>query len=368
MKEIKREENRVALVPVGAEILSKQGHQILVEKDAGLNSGFTDEEYARSGAQVGLTASEVFQKSEMILKVKEPLESEWSQIRSGQILFTYFHFAASRDLTDAIVNSGATAIAYETIESEDGRLPLLTPMSEVAGKMAIQQAAKYLEREHGGRGILIGGVPGVEPATVMIIGAGIVGTCAAKVAAALGARVFILDINVDRLRYLDDVMPSNVFTLMSNPENIRKFLKISDIVVGGVLIHGGRAPKLVTREMLKTMRKGAVLVDVAIDQGGSFETSRATTHQDPIYEVDGIVHYCVSNMPGAMPVTSTMALTNVTLPYVTRIANHGVERLAKEDAPFAKGINIMNGKIVYEAVAEAFGLEYTPLHNAWKRD
>ena len=363
VKEIKKDENRVSLVPVGAEILTKQGHQVLVEKDAGANSGFTDSDYQRSGAEVGLTAAQVFERAEMILKVKEPLESEWKMIRPEQIVFTYFHFAASRELTEAILRSGATAVAYETIESPDGRLPLLTPMSEVAGKMAVQQAAKYLEREHGGRGVLIGGVPGVEPATVMILGAGIVGTCAAKVAAALGARVFVLDINVDRLRYLDDVMPSNVFTLMSNPENIRKFLKVSDIVIGGVLIHGGQAPRLITREMLKTMRKGAVMVDVAIDQGGSFETSKATTHQDPIYEVDGIVHYCVANMPGAMPVTSTIALTNVTLPYVVRIAEHGVSALAKSDSGFARGINIIDRKITYKAVADAFDLDHTPLES-----
>lgn len=359
VKEIKKDENRVSLVPVGAEILTQKRHQIIVEKDAGQNSGFSDEEYSSSGAQTGLSAEEVFARADMILKVKEPLESEWELIRKDQIVFTYFHFAASRELTEAILLSGATAVAYETIETSDGKLPLLTPMSEVAGKMAVQQAAKYLEREHGGRGVLIGGVPGVEPATVMVLGAGVVGTNAAKVAAALGARVFVLDINVDRMRYLDDVMPSNVFTLMSNPANIRKFVKVSDIVIAGVLIHGGRAPKLITREMLKTMRKGAVMVDVAIDQGGSFETSRATTHKDPIYEVDGIIHYCVSNMPGAMPVTSTVALTNVTLPYIIRIADQGIEQAILKDSSIRHGVNLMKGKVVYQAVANAFDMEYT---------
>ncbi len=360
VKEIKKDENRVSLVPVGAEILTQRGHQVLVEKDAGLNSDFTDSDYADSGATTGLTAEEVFAQADMILKVKEPLESEWKLIRKGQIVFTYFHFAASESLTKAIIDSGATAVAYETIETDDGRLPLLTPMSEVAGKMAVQQAAKYLEREHGGRGVLIGGVPGVEPATVMVLGAGIVGTNAAKVAAALGARVFVLDINVDRLRYLDDVMPSNVFTLMSNPANIRNLLKRTDIVIGGVLVHGGRAPKLITREMLKTMRKGAVMVDVAIDQGGSFETSKPTTHKDPIYEVDGVIHYCVTNMPGAMPVTSTVALTNVTLPYALKIADKGIIEAAKENS-IRHGINIMDGKVAYKAVADTFDLPYAPL-------
>ena len=361
VKEIKKDENRVSLVPVGAEILTQKNHRVIVEKDAGLNSGFPDSAYADSGAETGFTAEEVFAQADMILKVKEPLESECRMVRKGQILFTYFHFAASRELTETFLASGGTAVAYETIETSDGRLPLLTPMSEVAGKMAVQQAAKYLEREHGGRGVLIGGVPGVEPATVMVLGAGIVGTNAAKVAAALGARVFVLDVNVDRLRYLDDVMPSNVFTLMSNPANIRKFIKISDIVIAGVLIHGGRAPKLVTRDMLKTMRKGSVIVDVAIDQGGSFETSHATTHKDPIYEVDGVIHYCVSNMPGAMPVTSTVALTNVTLPYIVRIAEQGIKEAICKDSAIRHGVNIMQGKVVYKAVAEAFNMEYVPV-------
>lgn len=361
IKEIRKDENRVSLVPVGAEILTQKGHKVIVEKNAGLDSGFTDRAYAESGAHTGFSSEEVFASADMILKVKEPLESECKLIRKDQILFTYFHFAASRALTEAILLSGATAVAYETIETPDGRLPLLTPMSEVAGKMAVQQAAKYLEREHGGRGVLIGGVPGVEPATVMVLGAGVVGTNAAKVAAALGARVFILDVNVDRLRYLDDVMPSNVFTLMSNPANIRKFIKVSDIVIAAVLIHGGRAPKLITGSMLKTMRKGAVIVDVAIDQGGSFETSRPTTHKDPIYEVDGIIHYCVSNMPGAMPVTSTVALTNVTLPYIVRIAESGIENAIRMDSSIRHGVNIMKGKVVYQAVAKAFDMEYIPV-------
>ncbi len=361
VKEIKKDENRVSLVPVGAEILTQRGHQVLVEANAGLNSGFPDSEYAASGAETGLTAEAVFAKADLILKVKEPLEAEYALIRPGQIVFTYFHFAASQELTHAIVASGATAVAYETIETSDGRLPLLTPMSEVAGKMSVQQAAKYLEREHGGRGVLIGGVPGVEPATVMVLGAGIVGTNAAKVAAALGARVFVLDINVDRLRYLDDVMPSNVFTLMSNPANIRSLVKRADIVIGGVLVHGGRAPKLITRDMLKTMRKGAVMVDVAIDQGGSFESSRPTTHKDPIYEEEGVIHYCVTNMPGAMPVTSTVALTNVTLPYVVKIANKGILEAARMDSSIQHGINMHDGKVIYQAVADTFDLPYTPL-------
>jgi alanine dehydrogenase len=297
----------------------------------------------------------------MIMKVKEPRPSEYDLLRESQILFTYFHFAASEKLTRAVIQSRAIAIAYETIETAEGQLPLLTPMSEVAGRMAVQQAAKYLEKEHGGRGILLGGVPGVEPSTVMVLGGGVVGANAARMAAGLGAHVYILDVNLERLRYLADVMPDNVVTLMSNSHTIRAMLQRADVVISGVLVHGAKAPKLVTREMLQLMKKGAVMVDVAIDQGGSFETSRPTTHENPIFEVDGIVHYCVSNMPGAMPVTSTMALTNATLPFALEIANKGYIKAIQDNPAIMKGANIILGKVTYENVAMAFGLDYVSI-------
>lgn len=361
LKEIKAYENRVALLPVGVELLRQHGHEVLVENDAGEGSGFPNEEYVTAGATIVEKAEEIYRRSELVLKVKEPLPQEYDFLREGQVIFTYFHFAASEELTLAVKNSKAVAVAYETIETQDGRLPLLTPMSEVAGRMAVQQAAKYLEKEHGGRGILLGGVAGVEPAKVVVLGGGVVGTNAAKMAAGLGAQVYILDINPDRLRYLSDVMPPNVVTVMSNLHNIRSLLKLADVVISGVLVHGGRTPKIVTRDMLKLMKPGAVIVDTAIDQGGTFETSRPTTHQNPIYEVDGVVHYCVTNMPGAMPVTSTIALTNVTLQYALEIADKGWERAAVENSAIRRGANIVLGHITYPEVAEAFGLEYTPL-------
>ena len=361
LKEIKPNENRVSLLPVGVELLRSHGHEVLVETRAGEGSGFPDKLYEEAGAEIVATAKEVYRRADMVMKVKEPLPQEYDLIREGQIVFTYFHFAASEQLTQAMIKSRCVAIAYETIETADGKLPLLTPMSEVAGRMAVQEGAKYLERTQGGRGILLAGVPGVEPATVMVLGGGVVGTNAAKMAAGLGARVYILDINLDRLRYLSDVMPKNVIPVMSNSHNIRKLLQVADLVICGVLIPGGKAPKLITRDSLKLMKKGAVIVDVAIDQGGSTETSRPTTHEKPIYEVDGVIHYCVANMPGAVPQTSTIALTNATLPYAVEIANKGYKRAILENPEIEKGANIVLGKVTYRAVADAFHLQYTPI-------
>ena len=360
-KEIKADENRVALLPVGAEQLIAHGHEVVVEKDAGLGSGFSNEAYEEAGARILSTADDVYGAAEMILKVKEPLSVEYTRLRKGQIVFTYFHFAASEELTRAVADSGCVAIAYETVQLPNGELPLLTPMSEVAGRMAIQEGAKFLEHRMGGRGLLLAGVPGVLPATVTILGGGTVGTNAAKMAAGVGADVVILDVNLDRLRYLDDVMPKNVRTLMSNPHNIRESIARSDLVVGAVLIPGGRAPSLVTREMLKLMRPRSVIVDVAVDQGGCIETTRPTTHEDPVFTVEGILHYCVANMPGAVPRTSTIALTNATLPYALELADHGWQDAVRRRADLAAGVNIVDGKITYEAVAGAFGLPYTPL-------
>lgn len=357
VREVREDENRVGLLPVGAEALVGRGQRVVVERGAGAASGFADEAYAAAGAELLGSAAEVFARAEMIVKVKEPQAGEVELMRPGQVMFTYFHFAASEELTRGVIDSGAVAIAYETVEGPGGQLPLLTPMSEVAGRMAIQQGAKYLEREHGGRGVLLGGVPGVPPAVVVVLGGGTVGQQAAKMAAGLGARVFLLDLNLDKLRYLSDVMPPNVFTLMSNAENIREVLKEADVVVSSVLIRGGKAPKLIRREHLRTMKQGAVIVDVAIDQGGSLETSRPTSHRQPIFEEEGVIHYCVTNMPGAMPVTSTIALTNATLPYVVELATKGWERALKENPALAKGANIVRGEVVYPGVAEAFGLE-----------
>ncbi|MDX2112073.1 MAG: alanine dehydrogenase [Verrucomicrobiota bacterium] len=357
LKEIKPDENRVALVPGGCESLCQRGHSVLVETDAGIGSGFSNEDYLAAGAKV-VSADEVWAGAELVLKVKEPQAVEYPKMRRGQTVFTYFHFAADEALTQAVIKSGIIAIAYETLETENGQLPLLTPMSEVAGRMAVQQGAKYLEREHGGRGVLLGGVPGVPPATVVVLGAGIVGFNAAKMAAGLGARVYVLDVNLDRLRYLSDVLPPNVFTMMSNPPNLREALSAADVVISSVLIKGGKAPKLVTRATLKLMKKGAVIVDVAIDQGGSTETSRPTSHREPIYEVDGIIHYCVTNMPGAMPMTSTLALTNATLPYALEIAGKGWQRAVRENRAISRGTNILLGQVTYRAVADSFGLEY----------
>ncbi len=361
LKEIKAEENRVCMTPAGVEIMRQNGHEVLVENNAGVGSGFDNNAYTDAGAEIVDTPQEIFKRSEMVMHVKEPLPAEYELIRKNQIVFTYLHLAAAEELTHVLIKSDSINIAYETIQKADGSLPLLTPMSEVAGRMAIQQGAKYLEMAQGGHGILLGGVPGVDPGTVLIIGGGIVGINAAKMACGLGAKVYILDMNLERLRYLSDVMPSNCFLLMSKPSTIRRLIKDADVVVGAVLIPGAKAPKLLTREMLKTMKKGAVIVDVAIDQGGCFETSKATTHGDPIYDVEGVVHYCVANMPGAVPKTSTLALTNATLPYAVEIANKGWKKAMQENPEIKYGANVVKGKVTYQGVAEAFGLEYTPI-------
>ncbi|HEX9776989.1 MAG TPA: alanine dehydrogenase [Geopsychrobacteraceae bacterium] len=361
LKEIKNEENRVCMTPAGVEVMKNNGHRVLVETAAGIGSGFADEDYLAAGAEIAPSNKEVFATAEMLMHVKEPQPSEYPLIRPGQIFFTYFHFAACDQLTRAMLETGATCIAYETIVNPDGSLPLLTPMSEVAGRMAAQQGAKYLERAQGGRGILLGGVPGVPPATVLVLGGGVVGTHAAQMACGLGAKVYLLDMNLDRLRHLSEVMPKNCFPMMSSPAIIRELAQEADLVIGAVLLHGAKAPKLVTREMLATMKPGAVMVDVAIDQGGCFETSHPTTHSEPIYDVDGIMHYCVANMPGAVPLTSTMALTNATLPYAVQIANKGWRQVARENAGIKAGINIVAGKITYQGVAEAVGMDYVPV-------
>jgi len=363
LKEIKVAENRVSMTPAGVEVMRKHGHVVLVEASAGLGSGFSDEAYAAAGAEIVATPEELYARADMVMHVKEPQRSEYSLIRKGQIIFTYFHFAASEELTQAMIASGAVCIAYETIGGTNGSLPLLTPMSEVAGRMAAQEAAKYAERTQGGRGILLGGVPGVLPATVLILGGGTVGTHAAQMVSGLGAKVYLLDTSLDRLRHLAEVMPKNCFPIMSSPATIRDLIKEADVVIGAVLLHGAKAPKLVTRDMLKTMKTGAVLVDVAIDQGGCFETSRATTHSEPTYEVDGVVHYCVANMPGAVPLTSTVALTNATLPYALQISDHGWQGIARVHPGIKSGLNVVGGKVTYAGVAEAFGLEYTPVED-----
>src|SRR5579859_6794803 len=353
--EIKTHESRVALIPVGVEELTRAGHQVLVQAGAGQGSGISDEHYSHNGAEIVATAADVWQHADLIVKVKEPLPVEWPLMRSGQIVFTYFHFAADEALTRAVMQSGITAVAYETIKDARGGLPLLTPMSEVAGRMSIQEGAKYLERPFDGRGILLGGVPGVAPASVVILGGGIVGANAAKVAAGLGANVTILDINLDRLRYLDDVMPRNVTTLYSDRHNILYSLSRADLLIGAVLIPGAKAPHLVRREDLKRMQPRAVVIDVAIDQGGCVETSRPTTHSNPTYMVDDVVHYCVTNMPGAVGRTSTYALTNVTLPYVLQLARKGFERAVRENPGLAQGVNIRAGEVTNPAVASTFG-------------
>ncbi|RXP45854.1 alanine dehydrogenase [Lutibacter sp. HS1-25] len=351
-KEIKNNESRVALTPAGVFELTKKNHIVLVQKGAGFESGFSDDEYIQAGANIVPTIEDVYGKSEMIVKVKEPIESEYLLAREGQIIFTYFHFASNKKLIEAMVSSKAICIAYETVEDKKGSLPLLTPMSEVAGRMAVQQGAKYLEKPIKGKGILLGGVPGVRPGKVLILGGGVVGIQAAKMAAGLGALVTVLDINMDRLRYIMDVMPNNVITEFSNEYTIRKHIKDADLIVGGVLIPGAKAPKLITRDMLKEMQPGTVIVDVAVDQGGCFETTKATTHEDPIYIIDDVVHYCVANMPGAVPYTSTVALTNVTLPYVMQIANKGWKTATNENEGLKKGLNIIEGEIVYSEIAE----------------
>ena len=358
-KEIKNNENRVALTPAGASELIKHGHTLYVQKTAGEGSGFSDSEYQAAGANILNTIEEVYAIAEMIIKVKEPIESEYSLIKKDQLLFTYFHFASYEPLTHAMIERGAVCLAYETVEKADRSLPLLIPMSEVAGRMSIQEGAKYLEKPMGGRGVLLGGVPGVKPAEVLVLGGGIVGTQAAKMAAGLGARVTMMDISLPRLRQLDDIMPANVETMISNEYNVRNAIKTADLVIGGVLIPGAKAPKLITRDMLPSMKKGAVIVDVAIDQGGCFETSKPTTHAEPCYEVDGVVHYCVANMPGAVPYTSTLALTNATLPYAVQLANKGWKKACADSDELKLGLNVINGKVVYKGVAEAFNLEYT---------
>lgn len=359
LKEIKAEENRVSMTPAGVEVMTQHGHAVLVEKQAGIGSGFEDEAYAKAGAEMVGTPEEVFRRSEMVMHVKEPLPPEYDLIREDQIVFTYLHLAAAEELTHVLIKRRSVNIAYETIQKTDGSLPLLTPMSEVAGRMAIQQGAKYLEMAQGGHGILLGGVPGVDPGTVVVIGGGVVGTHAAKMACGLGAKVYLLDMNLDRLRYLSDVMPSNCFLLYSSPATIRDLITRADVVVGAVLLPGAKAPKLVKREMLKSMKRGSVLVDVAIDQGGCFETSKATTHSHPIYTVDGVVHYCVANMPGAVPKTSTIALTNATLPYALEIADKGWTRTMQENREIRSGANVVKGEVTCKGVAEAFDLPYT---------
>lgn len=362
LKEIKVMENRVAMTPAGVTAMREHGHDILIEKNAGVGAGYPDDDFKAAGAKIA-TADDIFAKCDMVMHVKEPQPSEYAKIRKGQIVFTYLHLAADEKQTKGLMKAGSVNIAYETIQKKDGSLPLLTPMSEVAGRMAIQQAAKFLEIPSGGMGKLMGGVPGVEPATVMVIGGGVVGINAAKIACGMGAKVYLLDTNLDRLRYLNDVMPANCITMMSGSYNIRQLLPICDVVVGAVLIPGAKAPHLVTRADLKLMRKGSVLVDVAIDQGGCTETSKATTHTDPVYVVDGVLHYCVANIPGAVAVTSTLALTNATLPYALKIADMGWKEACRKHEDIKKGLNVVDGKIVYAAVGEAFNMPHTPVED-----
>ena len=359
-KEIKNNENRVSLTPAGAKELIAHGHTVYVQHTAGENSGFPDEAYVAAGATILPTIEDVYAIAEMIIKVKEPIKPEYKLVRKGQLLFTYFHFACDRELTDAMLESGATCLAYETVVDRNGGLPLLIPMSEVAGRMAAQEGARFLEKPQGGRGVLLGGVPGVKPAKVLVLGGGIVGTNAALIAAGFGADVTLCDISLPRLRYLSETMPKNVKTLFSSRYNIEQELPTTDLVIGAVLIPGAKAPHLVTRDMLKLMRPGTVLVDVAIDQGGCFETSHPTTHAEPIFEIDGVVHYCVANIPGAVPCTSTLALTNATLPYAIKLADMGWEAACRADAGLAKGLNVVDGKVTFPGVAEAFGMECHP--------
>ena len=356
-KEIKNNESRVGMTPAGVFELVKNNHTVYVQSGAGEGSGFFDTDYKKVGAIILDTIGQVYALSEMIVKVKEPIKEEYDLVQKGQVVFTYFHFASSEALTEAMIKSKAICIAYETVEDEEGTLPLLTPMSEVAGRMAIQQGAKYLEKPVKGRGVLLGGVPGVAPGKVLVLGAGVVGTQAAKMAAGLGAHVTILDVNMKRLRYVNDVMPPHVVTEFSNEYNIRKHIKTHDLIVGGVLLKGAKAPNLITRDMLKDMRPGTVIVDVAVDQGGCVETTKPTTHEDPIYIIDDVVHYSVANMPGAVPYTSTMALTNVTLPYVLKLAGLGWEKATETDESLRKGLNIVEGEVVYKEIIEAFGWE-----------
>jgi alanine dehydrogenase len=355
-KEIKNNESRVGMTPAGVFELTKKNHTVFIQTNAGEGSGFFDKDYVEVGATILQSIEEVYSKSEMVIKVKEPIALEYPFIKENQIVFTYFHFASSEPLTKAMIKSKAICIAYETVEDAEGTLPLLTPMSEVAGRMAIQQGAKYLEKPIKGRGILLGGVPGVAPGKVLVLGAGVVGVQAAKMASGLGAHVTIMDINMKRLRYVNDVLPNHVVTAFSNEYSIRQNIKTHDLIIGGVLVKGGKAPKLITRDMLKEMRPGTVLVDVAVDQGGCFETTKATTHEDPTYIIDDIVHYCVANMPGAVPHTSTIALTNVTLPFILKLANNGWEQACKLDESLFKGLSIVKGKVLYKEINEAFEL------------
>ena len=363
VREIKDNEYRVGLVPGGVKTLVDSGHQVLVESRAGEGSGISDDEYRQAGAQIAGGAGEVWKRSEILIKVKEPIEPEYGHLREGQILFTYLHLAPLPQLTRVLLERKVTGVAYETITGPDGSLPLLTPMSEVAGRMSIQVGARYLERINGGRGVLLGGVPGVPPAEVMIIGGGVVGMNAAKMALGMGARVTILDRSVTKMQYIDDVFGGHVATLMSNPIAIARAVARADLLVGAVLIPGAAAPKLVTRSMVSAMKKGSVIVDVAVDQGGCIETTHPTTHSDPTYEVDGVVHYCVANMPGAVPRTSTFALTNVTFPYLLRIARKGLRQALKEDPALVSGVNTYAGKLTCAPVAEAQGLPYSPLES-----
>jgi alanine dehydrogenase len=360
-KEIKNNENRVGMTPAGVREMAKKGHTMYVQHTAGVGSGFTDEEYVAAGATILATIEEVYSTAEMIVKVKEPIEPEYKLIKKGQLLFTYFHFASDEELTHAMIASGAICLAYETVKKADGSLPLLIPMSEVAGRMAVQEGARFLEKPQGGKGILLGGVPGVKPAKVLILGAGVVGTHAAMLAAGAGADVTITDISLPRLRYLSEVLPKNVKTLYSSEHNIKAELPSTNLVVGSVLIPGDKAPHLITKEMLKLMQPGTVMVDVAIDQGGCFETSHATSHSEPIYIVDGIVHYAVANIPGAVPYTSTLALTNASLPYAMALAGKGWRTACKEDAALAAGLNVVEGKVTFKAVADIYGLKYEPI-------
>lgn len=364
-KEIKNNENRVALTPAGTKELVKRGHTVYVQSTAGDGSGFSDDDYQSAGAEILPTIEATYEAAEMIIKVKEPIEPEYKLIKKDQLLFTYFHFASHEPLTDAMIESGAVCLAYETVENPDRSLPLLVPMSEVAGRMATQEGAKYLEKPLKGKGILLGGVPGVPPAKVLVLGGGIVGTQAAKMAAGLGADVTIMDISLPRLRYLADIMPKNVKTMMSNEYNIREAIKDHDLIIGAVLIPGAKAPHLITRDMLKDMQKGTVLVDVAVDQGGCIQTCKPTTHEDPTFIIDDVVHYCVANMPGAVPYTSTLALTNATLPYAIQLAEKGWGRACKENRSLELGLNVVKGQVVYRAVAEAFGLDYTPVADVY---
>ena len=360
-KEIKNNENRVALTPAGASEMRKFGHTVYVQTEAGVGSGFSDDEYKAAGAHILPTIEAVYEIAEMIMKVKEPIASEYNLIKENQLLFTYFHFASSEPLTHAMVARKSVCLAYETVQSSNGALPLLVPMSEVAGRMSIQEGAKYLEKPLKGRGILLGGVPGVPPAKVLVLGGGIVGTQAAKMAAGLGAHVTILDVSLNRLRYLSDIMPANVYTQISNDYNIRELVKTSDLIIGAVLIPGAKAPNLITRDMLKTMRPGTVLVDVAVDQGGCIETCKPTTHEDPTFIIDDVVHYCVANMPGAVPYTSTLALTNATLPYAIQLANKGWRKAVQDNEDLRLGLNVVNGEICYKGVSDAWNLPYTPV-------